>query len=120
MKKFIVSLICVTAVFSGCAGSNESETKKLTLLAYDSFTPTEGIFDEFTQETGISVEVILGGDTGQLISKAILTSGNPEGDVLWGVDNTFLTRAVNGKVFSSYTSPQTKNMSDDVVALTQP
>jgi ABC-type thiamine transport system substrate-binding protein len=71
MKKFIVSLICVTAVFSGCAGSNESETKKLTLLAYDSFTPTEGIFDEFTQETGISVEVILGGDTGQLISKAI-------------------------------------------------
>ena len=120
MKKFIVSLICVTAVFSGCAGSNESETKKLTLLAYDSFTPTEGIFDEFTQETGISVEIILGGDTGQLISKAILTSGNPEGDVLWGVDNTFLTRAVNGNVFSSYTSPQTKNMSDDVVALTQP
>ena len=35
MKKFIVSLFCVAAVFSGCAGSNEPETKKLTLLAYD-------------------------------------------------------------------------------------
>lgn len=120
MKKLIVTFLCVAAVFSGCAGSSKPETTKLTLLAYDSFTPTEGIFDEFTQKTGISVEVILGGDTGQLISKAILTSGNPEGDVLWGVDNTFLTRAINGKVFSPYTSPQTKNMSDDVVALTQP
>ena len=66
------------------------------------------------------VEVVLGGDTGQLISKAILTAGNPEGDVLWGVDNTFLTRAIEGEVFSSYTSPLTKNMAADVVKMTQP
>ena len=120
MKKHIVTLLCAAAVFSGCAGSNEQETKKLTLLAYDSFTPSEGIFDEFTKETGITVEVVLGGDTGQLISKAILTAGNPEGDVLWGVDNTFLTRATEGEVFSSYTSPLTKNMAADVVEMTQP
>lgn len=120
MKKYIVTLFCVAAVFSGCAVSKEQATKKLTLLAYDSFLPTEGIFDEFTKETGISVEVILGGDTGQLISKAILTSGNPEGDVLWGVDNTFLTRAIKGEIFAPYTSPLTKNMAADVVELTQP
>ena len=120
MKKHIVTLLCVAAVFSGCAGSNEQETKKLMLLAYDSFMPSEGIFDEFTKETGITVEVVLGGDTGQLISKAILTAGNPEGDVLWGVDNTFLTRAIEGEVFSSYTSPLTKNMAADVVKMTQP
>ena len=120
MKKYIVTLFCVAAVFSGCAGSNEQETKKLTLLAYDSFIPSEEIFDEFTKETGITVEVVLGGDTGQLISKAILTSGNPEGDVLWGVDNTFLTRAIKGEVFSSYTSPLTKNMAAEVVEMTQP
>ena len=120
MKKYIVTLFCVAAVFSGCAGSKEQATKKLTLLAYDSFLPTEGIFDEFTKETGISVEVSLGGDTGQLISKAILTSGNPEGDVLWGVDNTFLTRAINGEIFVPYTSPLTKDMAADVVELTQP
>ena len=120
MKKYIVTLFCVAAVFSGCAGSKEQATKKLTLLAYDSFLPTEGIFDEFTKETGIGVEVILGGDTGQLISKAILTSGNPEGDVLWGVDNTFLTRAIKGEIFAPYTSPLTKNMAADVVELTQP
>jgi len=119
MKKYIASLFCVVAIFSGCAGSKEQETTKLTLLAYDSFLPTEGIFDTFTKETGINVEVVLGGDTGQLISKAILTSGNPEGDVLWGVDNTFLTRAINGEIFAPYTSPLTKNMAADVVELTQ-
>jgi len=120
MKKYIVGLFCATAVFSGCSGGNKQTTEKLTLLAYDSFIPTKGIFDEFTKETGITVEVILGGDTGQLISKAILTAGNPEGDVLWGIDNTFLTRAIKGEVFSPYTSPLTKNMAADVVKTTQP
>jgi thiamine transport system substrate-binding protein len=120
MKKYIVSLLCVVTVFSGCADNKVQATKKLTLLAYDSFTPTKGIFSEFTKKTGISVDVVLGGDTGQLISKTILTSGNPEGDVLWGVDNTFLTRAINEKIFAPYTSPLTKNMAADVVELTQP
>jgi len=66
---------------------------EVTLLAYDSFTPAEGIFDAFEKQTGAKVKVVTGGDSGSLISKAILTAGNPEGDVLWGVDNTTLSRA---------------------------
>ena len=31
---------------------------------------------------------------GTMLSKAVLTAGNPEGDVMWGVDNTLLSRAV--------------------------
>ena len=33
------------------------------------------------------------GDAGEVVNKAVLTAGNPEGDVLFGVDNTLLTRA---------------------------
>ena len=70
----------------------ESDTNPvtLTLLAYDSFTPTTSIFDDFTAQTGIKVNIALGGDAGELVTKAALTAGNPEADVLWGVDNTLI------------------------------
>ena len=77
----------------------------VTLIAYDSFTPSKGIFDAFTKSTGITVKVVTAGDGGQLVNKAILTKGNPLGDVLWGVDNTFLSRALKADVFEPYESP---------------
>ena len=60
---------------------------------------------EFTADTGIDVEILVAGDTGTMLSKASLTAGNPEGDVMWGVDNTFLSRAVADGVFEPYDSP---------------
>jgi thiamine transport system substrate-binding protein len=113
----LAALVLVVAAAGGVAscGSDDSTTSTdaptpgrgvtLTLLAYDSFTPSEGIFDEFTQQTGIEVETALGGDAGELVAKASLTAGNPEGDVLWGVDNTLLGRALDADVFEPYESP---------------
>lgn len=100
MKKLLVIAALVVA---GC-GSTDSRVT-LTLLAHESFTPSEGIFDEFTAETGIRVEVIAVGDAGAMVTKATLTSGNPEGDVMWGVDNTLLSRALEADVFEPYESP---------------
>lgn len=84
-----------------------NEPVTLTLLAHDSFTPSEGIFDAFTATTGVKVNVVRGGDAGELVTKAVLTAGNPEGDVLWGVDNTLLSRALDADVFAPY---QSKNL----------
>ena len=47
------------------------------------------------------------GDAGVVLNKAILTKGKPEGDVLWGVDNTLLSRAVDSGAFEPYESPAT-------------
>lgn len=89
----------------------------VTLLAYDAFTPAEGIFDEFTEQTGATVRVVTGGDSGSVVNKAILTAGNPEGDVLWGVDNTLLSRAIADDVFEPYESPGLSAQSPDVTSL---
>ena len=91
------------------ADPTNSDQVTLTLLAYDSFTPSKNIFDAFALETGVKVEIALGGDAGELVTKAALTAGNPQGDVLWGVDNTMLSRAIEAKIFSAY---QTKNIND--------
>ena len=89
---------------TGVTDTTVNEPVTLTLLAHDSFTPSEGIFDAFTTATGIRVNVVQGGDAGELVTKAVLTAGNPEGDVLWGVDNTLLSRALEADVFSPYKS----------------
>ena len=89
--------------------TNSEDEVTLTLLAYDSFTPSPNILDDFTTQTGIKVKIALGGDAGELVTKAGLTSGNPEADVLWGVDNTLLSRAVTTKIFTPYKS---KNIDD--------
>ena len=59
---------------------------------------------QFTAATGIRVTVLRAGDTGQMVNKAVLTAGNPEGDVMFGVDNTFLSQVVDGNVLTPYTA----------------
>jgi thiamine transport system substrate-binding protein len=97
----------LVALVSACSSpatstSTDATPNEVTLLAYDAFTPQEGIFDAFTAATGAKVKVVTGGDSGALISKAILTAGAPEGDVLWGLDNTLLSRAQKAQLLNSY------------------
>jgi thiamine transport system substrate-binding protein len=75
----------------------------ITLVTYDSWADDlDKVLAEFTASTGAKVTVLKAGDTGTMVSKAVLTAGNPEGDVMFGVDNTFLSKAVDGKVFEPY------------------
>ncbi|MFM8482049.1 MAG: thiamine ABC transporter substrate binding subunit [Actinomycetota bacterium] len=98
-------LATAAAVVTGACTADDDRTSSpttLTLVAYDSFVLPEDAFAEFTAATGISVEIAVGGDAGEVVSKAVLTAGNPEGDVLWGVDTTLLSRAIDGEVFDPY------------------
>ena len=118
----LTALVTLIAIAMGCSSTSPSTSQTtlddgpvtLTLLAHDSFAFPEGIFDEFTARTGISVEVVLAGDAGELVTKAVLTSGNPEGDVLWGIDNTLLSRALEADVFVPYASKNLSTMDSDV------
>lgn len=75
------------------------------LVTHDSFVVSDGLFDKFKAQTGITVEVTSAGDAGALTSRAVLTAGQPEADVLYGIDNTFLQRGLNADLFVPYQSP---------------
>jgi thiamine transport system substrate-binding protein len=97
-------------------GGNDGGGGTVTLVAYDSFpapddeNPIHQAFADFTAETGIEVDLLIAGDTGTMLSKAELTAGNPEGDVMWGIDNTFLSRALDAGVFEPYVSPELEHV----------
>ena len=103
---FSIALIA-TLVATSCSGSNESSSPDtLTLVTYDSFptkdTSLNDALKEFENETGIKVKIANAGDTGTMLSKAILTAGNPEGDVIWGIDDASIALAIENEIFESY------------------
>src|SRR5690606_14304061 len=75
-----------------------------TLISHDSFAfeGVEEAFAPFVERTGIDVQVIAVGDAGELVTQAVLTKDNPLADVLFGVDDTFLSRALENGIFRSY------------------
>jgi len=91
----------------------------VTLITHDSFALTKSLLSDFTAKTGITIRLISQGDAGEVVNKAALTAGNPEGDVLFGVDNTLLSRALTAGVFDPYVSPNAATVPGALTAATQ-
>lgn len=83
---------------------------KVTLVTNNAFSGVSYLIDPFTADTGIEYELIAGGDVGSMVNQAILTKDNPLGDVLYGFDNTFLSRLLDEDVFEPYVSPNAGNI----------
>ncbi|HEX7022660.1 MAG TPA: hypothetical protein VF171_07370, partial [Trueperaceae bacterium] len=54
-----------------------SWAQTLTVLTHDSFAISQAVIDTFTQQTGIEVQFIQGGDAGETVNRAILTKARP-------------------------------------------
>ncbi|MGW8064430.1 thiamine ABC transporter substrate-binding protein [Streptomyces ziwulingensis] len=81
-------------------GSGDSRT--VTLVSHDSWAASEEVVAAFEKSSGYQVRVLKDGDAGQAVNKAVLTKDNPQGDVLFGVDNTLLSRALDNGIFQPY------------------
>lgn len=84
----------------------------IRLVTYDSFSVSESVLEVFTAETGIVVELVRLADAGATVNQTILTRDNPLGDVLYGIDNTFLSRGLNAELFDAYESPLLADIPD--------
>ncbi len=92
-----------------------SQAEELRVLTHDSFALSESLIQQFEQETGIKLRFIKGGDAGETLNKAILTKDAPIADVLYGVDNTFLSRALEAGIFAPYASPEVRNLKSETI-----
>lgn len=116
-------LLVVGLIATACGGETTDDTPTsedapdvLTLISHDSFAAgvTEETFAPFTAETGIDVEVLPAGDAGSMVNQAILTKDNPVADVLFGVDDSFLSRALQADIFVEYASPLLADVPDEL------
>jgi thiamine transport system substrate-binding protein len=82
----------------------------ITLMAHDSFAVSKSVLAAFTKQTGITVKVLPSGDAGAALNQAILTKSHPLGDVFFGVDNTYLSRALSAGIFERYAPAALSNV----------
>ncbi|RKN38770.1 thiamine ABC transporter substrate-binding protein [Streptomyces hoynatensis] len=103
-----LALGLLAACSGGGSGEGDGEEgggsggKDVTLVTHDSFLASDEVLAQFTEETGYEVHVVRGGDAGVMVNQAILSQGHPQGDVLFGVDNTLLSRALDADLFEPY------------------
>jgi thiamine transport system substrate-binding protein len=106
---FLISNLCLL----GAACARAQETGTLTVMTHDSFAVSEEVVAQFEAEHGIQVTFLKLGDAGEATNRAVLTADNPLADVFYGVDNTFLSRALEGDIFDPYESPLLEVIPDE-------
>jgi thiamine transport system substrate-binding protein len=93
----------------------QDEPVSLKVVTHDSFAMSDDLRTQFEEESGITLEIIPTGDAGQMVNQSILSRENPLGDVMYGVDNTFLSRALDADLFVSYESPLLESVPEEFV-----
>ncbi len=84
----------------------------LRVMTHDSFSATEEDIAAYEKMFNVKVEFLKSGDTGSSVNRAILSKESPLADVFYGVDNTFLSRALEADIFEAYDSPLLEDVDD--------
>ncbi len=115
----LVSLFAPLVFFSACKPAvtpvvspvdhqptaTNAEPQTLTVMTHDSFAVSEAVITAFELENNAALRFISSGDAGTSLNRAILSRDNPIADVLYGVDNNLLSRALEEDIFEPYNSP---------------
>jgi thiamine transport system substrate-binding protein len=104
MKKILFVVLILMFVLVGCSKTSD-EPATLTVMVHDSFAVSDEVVAKFEEKYNVDVQFLQSGDTGTAVNKAVLSNENPLADVFYGVDNTFLSRALEGDIFVPYDSP---------------
>jgi len=107
MKRFFFLTILVSLALAACAPKGPA---MLTVMTHDSFAVSADVVTAFEQANNVKVTFIKSGDAGAALNKAILTKDAPLADVFYGVDNTFLSRALEAGIYEAYASPLLANI----------
>lgn len=101
MKKGIMVLVLILMVL----GRANTQEKELVIYAYDSFVSwglSDATIHKFEEKCNCKVTVLGVGDAGAVLSKAILEKDNPKADIVVGIDNNLLARALEADILIQY------------------
>ena len=103
-----MAAVLTLGLLAGCSlGSSPDEetdsSQQVVIATHDSWNMPKSVLKEFTDQTGYTVKVQPSGDAGELTNKLVLTKGSPIADLVYGIDNTFVSRAADEGVLAEHT-----------------
>jgi thiamine transport system substrate-binding protein len=114
-----IAFILATAIvaFGPLASCSRKEGPSLTAYAYDSFIsewgPGPAAIKDFKEKTGIELTIISKGDAGQVLSTVIQEKRAPLADIVIGLDQNLLPKALKAGILAPYASPALSRVSAD-------
>ena len=113
MKRLLfVSLLLLAACAPRSTATPAAGPETLTVMTHDSFSIREEVVKSFEDANNAEVVFLQSGDAGAVLNRAILTKDAPLADLLFGVDNTFLSRALEEDIFEPYESAMLNEIPD--------
>ncbi len=109
MKK-ILAFLLISLLAASCSSQQPAGPQTLNVMTHDSFAATDTVIKAFEQANNAKVNIIKSGDAGAALNKAILAKQAPLADVFYGVDNTFLSRALSSDIYEPYDAPALKQI----------
>ncbi len=111
MKKILaVSVLILLVAAAGCLGSesnsntsNTTGTQTLVVYSYKSFQSiAKAAIPKFEEKYGVKVQLVTIGDAGEVLNRLILEKDNPKADVVVGIDNSYLQKALDAGILEPY------------------
>jgi thiamine transport system substrate-binding protein len=112
-------IVMLSTILPACRKIDQESTRQLKVITHDSFAISEEVITKFEEQYDAEVQFIKAGDTGTAVNKVILSKESPFGDVFYGVDNTFLSRALAEGIYEAYNSPLLSAIPDEFKLDTQ-
>jgi len=110
----LLLVACQPVTVPQTALTTSEEVPTLILASHDSFNVSEEVLIQFETENNVKLELLALGDAGEAINKMILSKDAPLADLFFGVDNTFLSRALAADIFEPYASPLLEQIPDEL------
>ena len=92
-----------------CSGS--AIAQELRILVHSSFSLPKPLLAQFETDAGVKLAILKAGDAGEMLNKLILTRAQPIADVVFGLDNALVAKALAAKVLDPYSGPASKRAS---------
>ena len=113
---FSAALVSVSLAALGAAPAAWAQAVPLRVLTHGSFDLPKELLAQFEKDAGVTLQIVKAGDAGEMVNKLILTKARPIADVVYGIDNTLLPRAMAAKVLDAYAGPAAQRASAAAMA----
>jgi thiamine transport system substrate-binding protein len=117
-KRNILVFVLVALLLAACGQATgeptqpPDEPRSVSIMTHDSFDISEEVIAAFEEQHDAEVEILPSGDAGLVLNQAILSADNPLADVIYGVDNTLMSRALEADILVPYESPMLEAIPD--------
>ncbi len=113
-RRWMLGFVLIAWVAGWTVAAAAAKPREIIVMTHDSFSVSKAVVARFEASHHLKIRFLKAGDAGAALNQALLSKNNPLADVFFGVDNTFMSRALKADLFVAYPSPLLSQIRNDL------